>query len=142
MKIEIVHKELDLIQACITRMAGNSFLLKGWAISIVAVVLALADKAIEPALLSAFVLIPLISFWYLDAFFLRTERMYRKMYEWVLEKRAKGDKNFLYDLNPHRFKDQVDSVWDVMRSTTLRWFYGLPTLISLGVIVFRIFKNN
>ena len=58
MKTEIVHKEIDLIQACIARMASNSFLLKGWAISIVAVVLALADKTIEPALLSSFVLIP------------------------------------------------------------------------------------
>ena len=66
----VLHKEIDLIQGCINRMANNSFLLKGWAISIIAVVLALADKALEPALLSAVVLIPLFSFWYLDAFFL------------------------------------------------------------------------
>lgn len=69
---DVLHKEIDLIQACITRMAHNSFLLKGWAISIIAVVLALADKAANPALLSSVLLIPLLSFWYLDAFFLRT----------------------------------------------------------------------
>lgn len=135
---DILHKEIDLIQACITRMASNSFLLKGWAISIIAVVLALADKAVEPALLSSLVLIPLVSFWYLDAFFLRTEKMYRKMYEWVLKKRAEEDTSFLYDLNPHRFKGDVDSTWKVMWSITLRWFYGIPALITVGVIIFRI----
>ena len=30
---EIIHKEIDLIQSCISRMANNSFLLKGWLIS-------------------------------------------------------------------------------------------------------------
>lgn len=79
---DILHKEIDLIKACISRMANYSFLLKGWAISIIAVVLALADKAANPALLSTILLIPLVSFWYLDAFFLRTEKMYRKMYTW------------------------------------------------------------
>jgi len=135
---DVLHKEIDLIQACITRMASNSFLLKGWAISIIAVVLALADRAVEPALLSSLVLIPLISFWYLDAFFLRTEKMYRKMYEWVLKTRGAEDTSFLYDLNPHRFKDEVDSTWKVMWSITLRWFYGIPALITFGVIIFRI----
>ena len=37
---ENLHKEIDLIQECIKRMANNSFLLKGWTISLVAVVLA------------------------------------------------------------------------------------------------------
>ena len=138
---DVIHKELDLIQACITRMASNSFLLKGWTISIIAVVLALADKSLEPALLSSLVLIPLFSFWYLDAFFLRTEKMYRKMYQWVLEKRRVNDTTDLYDLNPHRFGTQVPSIWRVMWSITLRWFYGIPTLITSGIIVYRIVKN-
>jgi hypothetical protein len=138
MEREVLHKEIDLIQACITRMANNSFLLKGWAISIIAVVLALADKAANPALLSTILLIPLISFWYLDAFFLRTEKMYRKMYAWVLEKRKENDDSFLYDLNPHRFKTEVESIWKVMWSITLKWFYGIPALLTLCVILFRI----
>ena len=33
-KIEEIHKEIDLIQACITRMAQNSFKIKGWFVSI------------------------------------------------------------------------------------------------------------
>lgn len=138
---EILHKEIDLIQSCITRMANNSFLLKGWAVSIVAVILALADKALDPILLSAVVLIPLISFWYLDAFFLRIEKMYRKMYEWVIAKRISDDASFLYDLNPHRFSAEVPSTRKTMWTITLRWFYGIPTLITVSVIVFRVFSK-
>lgn len=133
----IIHKEIDLIQACITRMAQNSFLIKGWCISIIAVVLALASKKLNPLLLGAVLLIPLFSFWYLDAFFLRTERMYRKMYEWVLKKRMKDDKTYLYDLNPRRFEKYVESSFKVMLSITLRCFYGIPTLITIGVIIYR-----
>ncbi len=139
METDVLHKEIDLIQACITRMASNSFLLKGWTVSIIAVILALADKALEPALLSAVVLIPLFSFWYLDAFFLRTERMYRKMYEWVVEKRCAGDNSFLYDLNPDRFAAGVDSTRKTMWSISLRWFYGIPTLITFAMIAVRVY---
>jgi hypothetical protein len=138
---DVLHKEIDLIQACITRMASNSFLLKGWAVSIIAVILALADKALDPVLLSAVVLIPLFSFWYLDAFFLRAERMYRKMYEWVIEKRCADDNSHLYDLNPHRFESAVESTRRTMWSITLRWFYGIPTVITLGVIALRICRK-
>ena len=45
---ENLHKEIDLIQECIKRMASNSFLLKGWTISLVAVVLALSEKNVSP----------------------------------------------------------------------------------------------
>jgi len=137
---EILHKEIDLIQSCITRMANNSFLLKGWSITIIAVVLALADKAGNPALLSAILLIPLLSFWYLDAFFLRTEKMYRKMYEWIIVNRPKKINTYLYDLNPHRFSNDVDSKWKVMWSVTLRYFYGVPAAITLSIIIYRIIK--
>ena len=138
---DILHKEIDLMQSCITRMASNSFMLKGWAISIVAVVLAFADKLIGATLLSVIMLIPLVSFWYLDAFSLRTEKMYREMYKWVLQKRGAEDITYLYDLNPLRFEDKVDSIWEVMWSVTLRWFYGIPVTITLGVIAYRILQS-
>lgn len=156
----ILHKEIDLIQACISRMAHNSFLIKGWAISIVAVVLALADKANNPILLGVVLLIPLISFWYLDAFFLYTEKLYRKMYEWVIAERQSENSEKLYELNPHRFKaelkkrkwnrktrtmettDKLENVWSVMFSLTLRCFYGIPVLIVIGIIVFQCVQGS
>lgn len=38
-KTEELHKEIDLIQGCITRMADSSFQLKEWYITLIAVAL-------------------------------------------------------------------------------------------------------
>jgi len=138
---EVIHKEIDLIQACITRMANNSFLLKGWTISLIAVILALTEKALNPIFLCLILLIPLISFWYLDAFFLRTEKMYREMYKWVLEQRKNNNSEKLYDLNPHRFIKEVDSTLRVMWSITLRCFYGIPFFIVVMIIFAQSYKS-
>lgn len=57
---EILHKEIDLIQGVITRMANNSFLLKGWIVSLIAVLLALTKDTIFATQLSYFSVILLI----------------------------------------------------------------------------------
>lgn len=132
-----LHKEIDLIQNCISRMARNSFMLKGWAISLLAVVLAITTDRLNPLFLFFSVFVPLVCFWYLDAFFLRTEKMYRKMYEWVLKERKEGRLDFQYDLEPSRFKNQVKSHCRVMLSTTLRVFYGIPSLVVLIIILYQ-----
>lgn len=124
-----LHKEIDLIQNCIDRMAKNSFMLKGWSISLVAAVFALTTDRLSPVFLFCSVFIPLCCFWYLDAFFLRTERMYRKMYEYVLRERKSGNMEYQYDLNPHRFKENVENHSCTMLSKTLAVFYGIPVLI-------------
>lgn len=133
-----LHKEIDLIQGCINRMASNSFMLKGWTISLVAVVLALTEDRSNPLFLLCCIFIPLLCFWYLDAFFLRTEKMYRKMYEWTLKERKEGNIEYQYDLNPHRFKKDVESCCRIMFSKTLRVFYGIPTLVVFLVILYHL----
>ncbi len=73
-QIEEIHKEIDLIQSCITRMAQNSFMVKGWFVSLYAVVLALLPEKINLFLLCTVLIMVNLMFWYLDAFFLRTEK--------------------------------------------------------------------
>ena len=48
-KVPIVerHKEIDLIQSCINRMAQNSFQVKGWTVALFAVILALLPEKVE-----------------------------------------------------------------------------------------------
>lgn len=139
---ESLHKEIDLIQSCINRMASNSFLIKGWAISIIAVVLALSEKNISPLFLAFIVLIPTFSFWYLDSFFLHAEKKYREMYSWVLEERLNARNANMYDLNPDRFKEIIDENGNlvtrraVMFSETLRYFYGIPVLLTIAITVY------
>jgi hypothetical protein len=138
--IEILHKEIDLIQGIINRMANNSFLLKGWLVSLIAVILALTKDTIVSTDLSYFnliLLLPVIVFWYLDAFFLHKERCYRKLYEWVIVNRNKSTENS-YDLNYKRFEKDVKSEFKIMFSKTLLPFYGLIVGILIGVSLYNI----
>lgn len=133
---EELHKEIDLIQGCINRMASNSFLLKGWLVSIIAVIVALSPEELNKFIVVVTMIMVTFSFWYLDAFFLRTEKLYRKLYVWVLENRKQGKRDFQYDLNPHRFDAQVEGIVKVMFSQTLRWFYGVIFLIIFIVALY------
>ena len=134
------HKELDLIQGCISRMANNSFLLKGWLITLVAVVLAFIPENIDMLLISSILIMIIFCFWYLDAFYLRTEKMYVALYNWVIVEREKNNRHKLYDLNPRRFKGEVKGTFKVMFSKTLIPFYVVPMVVSIAVVAIEIFK--
>lgn len=75
-------KHLEMIQAIVTRMAGNSFLVKGWTVTIVAALVAIAAKEAE-ARFALVALLPAMSFWGLDAYYLRYERLFRRLYDAV-----------------------------------------------------------
>ncbi|PIE77877.1 MAG: hypothetical protein CSA15_10725 [Candidatus Delongbacteria bacterium] len=139
MENEIIHKELDLIQGVINRMANNSFLLKGWLISLITVILALSKDSLlskDLTYLSITLCLPVVVFWYLDAFFLHKERCYRKLYEWVIQNRKQTDE-YLYSLNYSRFKNKVNSIGAIMFSKTLIPFYGLTMLILIGITLYN-----
>ena len=128
---EYMLKEIEIIQDIIKRLDSHQFMLKGWAITLVVVTLLL--KGNEYQVLIAF--IPLLVFWFLDAHFLRIERMYRKMYEWVISNRLKTNEHML-DMDAYRFEEEVESTPQIMVSITLRWFYGsIAVLIIIYTLI-------
>jgi hypothetical protein len=134
---EYMFKEIDIIQDVIKRMAFNSFMIKGWAITLVVITLLL--KGTEYQVWLAF--IPLLVFWFLDAYFLWQERLYRKLYDWVINNRLKTDE-YLFDMNAYRFKDEVQSKFRIMFSVTLGWFYGsIAILIIIYALIVLISKG-
>ncbi|HAG09666.1 MAG TPA: hypothetical protein DCK87_08945 [Desulfotomaculum sp.] len=124
-------EELKIIQDIIKRMAFDSFMIKGWAITLVIITLLLKGGSFQVFIS----FIPLLVFWYLDAYFLWQERMYRELYNWVVENRLKTD-DFLFDLNAYRFKDKVQGKLRIMFSLTLGWFYGS---IAILIVVYSVF---
>lgn len=67
---------LEAIQRVIDRLSNTSFILKGWAVSLVAGLMALAASGSNQGyVLIAY--IPTVVFWVLDAYFLMMERQYR-----------------------------------------------------------------
>ena len=73
-------EQLKMIQAVITRLAGNAFLVKGWTVTLVAGLAAIAkvDGNRDAAWISCGVV---AIFALLDAYYLALERMFRKVYE-------------------------------------------------------------
>jgi len=124
---EYMLKEIDIVQDIIKRMGFNSFMIKGCAITLVVVTL-LLKGAEKYHVLIAF--IPLLVFWFLDAYFLWQERMYRKLYEWIIDNRLKTEEH-LFDMNAYRFKDKIQSIPRIMFSITLGWFYGSIAILIL-----------
>jgi hypothetical protein len=115
---EFMFKEIKIIQDIIKRMAFNSFLIKGWTITLVAATLLLNGSKYQIFISY----IPLFAFWFLDAYFLRKEKLYRKLYEWVIQHRLETDE-FLLDMKIDRFEKEVKSSLKLMFSITLGWFY-------------------
>lgn len=71
---------LEAIQRVVDRLSNTSFVLKGWAVSLVAGLMALAASGTNHgSVLVAY--IPTVVFWLLDAYFLMMERQYRKIFE-------------------------------------------------------------
>ncbi len=86
-------KHLEFIQLTIARMAANSFIIKGWAVTLVAAILAFTttENTCKGAWLA---LIPATMFWGLDGYFLRQERLFRRLYDQVRLRTDEGATNF------------------------------------------------
>ena len=129
-------KEIDIVQDVINRTAHNSFLIKGWTVTLVVATLLLKGSNTQVVL----AYIPLLVFWFLDAYFLWQEKMYRELYKWVIENRLKTDE-YLLDMNAYRFRDKVPAIPRIMFSITLGWFYGsVAVLIVIYSIILLIQK--
>lgn len=133
-------KHLEMIQAIITRMNSNSFMLKGWAVTLVAGVFALASKeANEFYFLIAF--IPVMTFWGLDAYYLLQERLYRDLYNYV---RKLNEKDIDFSMNAKRkdfLKKKENSFSNCLKSDTIRCFYFPLTIICLLVFIISLICN-
>jgi hypothetical protein len=130
-KEKLMIEELKMIQDIIKRMASNSFLIKGWTISLVVATLLLKGDRFQ-----AFIaFIPLLVFWCLDAYFLWLERLYRRLYNWVRENRLKTDEH-LFDMDYRRFIKDEQSRIRIMFSTTLCWFYGSIFILTLLYVLY------
>jgi hypothetical protein len=77
---------LSSYQGTVNRLSTNSFLLKGWSVVLVSALFVLSStQANQKFMWLAF--IPALIFWVLDGYFLWQERLYRKLYDRVRERK-------------------------------------------------------
>jgi len=116
---KILIEEVKVSQDIIKRMASNSFSVKTWTITVV--VATLLFKGSNNHIFVAF--LPLIAFWFLDSYYLQQERLFRKVHDWIVGHRLEHDDK-LFNMNPMRFKSEVQSVSRIMFSVSTLPFYG------------------
>jgi hypothetical protein len=124
------QKHLEFIQSAVGRMASNLFLLKGWTITLIAALFALAAKDSNKVyFLIAY--LPALMFWALDGYFLSQERRFRALYD-LVRKLEESEIDFSMDTSD--FKNEVRNTWlGAMFSGTLVVYYGV--LIATMIVV-------
>jgi len=131
--MENKNKHLEFIQAVVTRLASNSFLIKGWSVSLITALFALAAAGAKADyVLLAY--LPAVVFWGLDGYFLQQERLFRGLYDAV---RVLEEKNIDFGMSTANVQNKG---WlNAVFSQTLFFFHGVilaaivvVTLVSYG----------
>lgn len=122
---------LEAIQRVVDRLSNISFILKGWAVSLVAGLMALAASGSN----QGFVLIayiPIAVFWFLDAYFLMMERQYRDLFKENIDLSQK-----LEQFTLKREKDNIVIFVKALFSITMLLTY-IPLIASTLIVMFVI----
>ncbi len=130
-------KHLELIQGVIDRMANNSFMLKGWAVTLVAGILALAGNSVDN-LYFWIAYIPIFAFWWLDSYYLLQERLYRSLYEKV--RQTDEDKiDFSLSATKTEFGSNKNCFCSCFFSETEAKLYVPLSLVCTAIIIIKCF---
>ncbi|MBZ2127019.1 hypothetical protein [Streptococcus gordonii] len=81
---ETKSKHIDIIQSTISRMAQNSFIVKGWAVTILIGLFVFLQKNESKSDLFIYIT-PILFFWVLDSYYLWQERLFRKLYNKIID---------------------------------------------------------
>lgn len=131
--VEMKIKHLEMIENIIQRMANNSFLLKGWTVSLVVAIFVLSDAEMNQ-LYFLFGYIPVILFWALDSYYLQMERKYVILYDKI---RVTDDlvdfdlsiKNITYEKEKNSTLKYVNSLFSVTE-----WLFYCPIAIIFTAV--------
>ncbi len=129
--MEAKIKHLEFIQTTISRMSQNSFFLKGWAVTVVAGLLAFSFKELnwKYSLISV---VAMFFFWLADSYYLSRERLFIKLYDVV---RTKAENEIDFTMDTKNFDGRA--VWPKGAfSTTMNVFYGGLVIVHLLAILF------
>lgn len=123
-------KHLEMIQSIINRLAENSFLIKGWFLTISLAELGFYISNSDKKYLALLIVISAIVFWVFDSFYLCAERKFRCLFKDVANHKN-NFKAFSMDRSP--YKGFKYSVIGVMLSFPT-WLIYVSSIISTIII--------
>ncbi|WGK70017.1 hypothetical protein P0082_03925 [Candidatus Haliotispira prima] len=127
---ETVIKHLEMIQGIINRLAQNSFLIKGWSMTILGAVILFFSKS-QPQYIILCLLIPVIGFWFLDSYYLWQERLFRGVYNDV-RKQDKTD----FSINISAQKSKPKYKWHSSFISITPVIFYMIEIIFIGTAFF------
>ncbi len=131
---ETWHKHLEFIQNTVTRMTQNSYLLKGWTVTLVAATFAVS-LSVTSVWLIVGALFPTIAFSILDAHYLCQERLFRRLYDDVRRDRNKIE---AFSLDTQPYKRDVEKPAKIVFSISILPFYGAIALVIVLAVIARV----
>ena len=126
-------KHLEFVQNIITRMAANSFILKGWTITLISILFALAINNSDTQFI-ILAIFPAFVFWGLDSYYLRQERLFRKLYDYT--RKTDLPKNDSFSLDTRKFSNKVDSWFITLFSSTVMLLHGMIIILIVVMMIF------
>ena len=127
-----------MIQNVINRMGQNSFLIKGWCVTLISALFALSAKDSQ-ILFVYLAYFPILTFWGLDGYFLYQERLFRKLYDNV---RNISENKIDYSMDRSGLEITMKETWICSTlSKTLIPFYLVLIASTIIVILIINFKK-
>lgn len=127
--MENKRAHLEMILGIINRMAGNAFLIKGWTITLVAALFALAQKETNPVFMYL-AYIPAFVFWGLDGYYMWQERLFRKLYDKV---RLMDEKDIDFSMDTSQL--DAKSYWNATFRGTVLVFHIIVVAAIVIVLI-------
>lgn len=131
-----------IIQNTISRMAQNSFLIKAWSITIIAGISVLTFSVINSLIFTILIGVVIV-FWILDTHHLRFERLYRFLYEDIVDAFNDSTRKAqikMFDMKYEAFKKKVHSFPRIMISKSEGLFYIALILALCFLIILNFFS--
>lgn len=127
---------LEMIQNIILRIANNSFMLKGWTITLISGIFVLAEKDTEN-LFFLLAYIPNLLFWFLDTYYLQLEKKFRLLYKKSIK--IKNTQNIDFSLEIKEFKNDKEANYFklFLSISELGFYFPLAIIIALLIALIK-----
>jgi hypothetical protein len=130
-------KHLDAIQGVISRLSQNSFTIRGWSVTLVSVVFAILSTKDNARGLVLVTLLPAVIFWWLDAYYLRQERLFRRLYAaaaGTLGANPAPGGPAAFDMDPGPYKKEAGFLGTLFAPNVL----AIPMTLSAVIIAYGV----
>jgi hypothetical protein len=123
-------KHLEFVEETIGRMAQHCFAIRTLAVTVVGGIATYAINVRDPKVLYGGLLVTLV-FWFLDAFYLRLERLYRRLFDQV--RRGTGPSDL--DMSVATFRAGASWSASARSPAVFPLYLVLLLLLGLGLLI-------